>query len=142
MGNFDVDAMFSFGTPRPKSLMPKKHKGKPVGRKFEKLKTRVTPSVTDRRGYRIRWVYTTTRNTEGFFVACREVYSPKHGLGFRDEYRARKTRWRVKEWCLDQYNKSKYRTGPKYRLPSEIKATRKAWKAANPVQPDPVVIRG
>lgn len=133
--------IFSIASRMPKGMKPKKHRGKPVSRKFKNLQYRRTHYVWDKRGRRICWMWTTTRNTDGLFVGCREVYCSEAGVGFRDEYRARKTRWRVKEWAMTQFNKSPHRTGSKYsNLPSQLKARRKAYRQrveAGLVEPKP-----
>lgn len=113
----------------PNGRKPKKAKGPKPSLKFKDLRYRVTASIEDRYHHNVRWFYTTTRNVDGYFLCGREVTDPKSGLGFRDSYRALKTRWRAKEWALKQYNKAPQRTGPAYTLPSEIKAKRKAERA-------------
>lgn len=82
------------------------------------LRYRVSPWITNGKSQKVRWCWTTTRNADGYFVGFREVrYAKrqKNGAdGFRDQYRARKARWRVRHWALSQYNKSPYRDGPPY----------------------------
>ena len=112
----ELDAMFRVVSQAPLSggAKPRKHRGAPVNRNFPKnsLRWRRTHYVTNRSGLRVCWLWTTTRNVDGYFVGCREVYDPKLRRGFRDDYRQRKSRWRVKDWALAQFNNSPHRKQP------------------------------
>jgi len=70
---------------------------------------RRTHTGTDSWGREIYWAYTTERNADGFFIGFRQVFDPKTKTGFRDSWRARKARWRVKDWARDQFNRSPHR---------------------------------
>lgn len=121
-----------FASKRPRHLTPTKHSGPPVNTTFPEktggLRWKRTHYVYDKMGRRICWCWTTTKNADGMFVGFREVWSEKDGKGFRDLYRARKARWRVKEWALKCFNRSPYSTW-NYTLPSTTKERRKAYRA-------------
>lgn len=103
------------GKSRPRNLRPTKQKGRMPSLIFEgPIRWRKSPAVTDKQGRTIRWCWSTVRNEDREFIAWREVWSDKHGLGFRDNWRGRKSRWRVRHWALLQYNDSPYRTGRAY----------------------------
>lgn len=85
-----------------------------------------THTHTDRWGREISFRWSTKPNTEGYFIGWREVYCPDKRIGFRDQWRQRKARWRVKEWALKAFRKASGKDY--YTLPSEAKAKRKAYR--------------
>ena len=113
----ELDAFFQPALSGKLKKHKRKHRGKPVCREFENLRTRRTRYVHTGTGLRICWIWSTTRNKEGYFIGCREVLDKDRGVGFRDSFRQRKARWRVSNWCLDQFNESPWnKTGWKYAL--------------------------
>lgn len=81
-------------------LFPRREDGK------SGIRYRRTHYLYDRQKRRINWCWTTVRNKDGYYIGFREVYDADANIGFRDQWRARKARWRVREWALSQYNKS------------------------------------
>lgn len=79
-----------------------------VNRHFPKggPRYRVTHTIKDGWGREVRWIWTTNRNLDGYFLFCREVVNLKTKMGFRDKWGKRKTRWRAKEWAMRQFNRA------------------------------------
>lgn len=90
------------GAKRPRDMTPTAQRGKDPSLYFDRLRYRRTHDVVDGRGRTICWCWSTVRNEDGEFIAWREVR--RGDWGFRDQFRGRKARWRVKDWALGQYN--------------------------------------